>query len=59
MAEISARITESPAIFHLLAPVRRLCGLDVPIPYAPKLETAVVPQLDGIVAAATQLVQES
>ncbi|MBA2560757.1 MAG: alpha-ketoacid dehydrogenase subunit beta [Propionibacteriales bacterium] len=55
MAEIAARICESSALYRLLAPVRRLCGLDVPIPYAPKLETAVVPQVDGIVAAATEL----
>jgi acetoin:2,6-dichlorophenolindophenol oxidoreductase subunit beta len=57
MAEIAARICESPALYRLLAPVRRVCGLDVPIPYAPKLETAVVPQLDGIIQAATELVQ--
>ncbi len=57
MAEIAARICESPALYRLLAPVRRVCGLDVPIPYAPKLETAVVPQLDGIIAAATELME--
>jgi pyruvate/2-oxoglutarate/acetoin dehydrogenase E1 component len=57
MAEIAARICESPALYRLLAPVRRVCGLDVPIPYAPKLETAVVPQLDGIIAAATELLE--
>jgi pyruvate/2-oxoglutarate/acetoin dehydrogenase E1 component len=50
MAEIAARICESPALYRLRAPVRRLSGLDVPIPYAPKLEQAVV-------AAATQLVE--
>ena len=47
MAEIAARIVESPALYRLLAPIRRLCGLDVPIPYAPQLETASVPQIDG------------
>jgi pyruvate/2-oxoglutarate/acetoin dehydrogenase E1 component len=57
MAEIAARICESPTLYRLLAPVRRVTGLDVPIPYAPKLETAVVPQLDDIVAAATELVE--
>ena len=57
MAEIAARICESPALYQLLAPVRRLSGLNVPIPYAPKLETSVVPQLDGIIAAATELVE--
>ena len=52
MAEIAARIAESPTIYRLLAPIKRLSGLDVPIPYAPQLETASVPQVDDIVDAA-------
>jgi len=59
MAEISSRIVESDAIYRLLAPIRRLCGLDVPIPYAPQLEKAVVPQVDSIVDAARRLMKES
>jgi pyruvate/2-oxoglutarate/acetoin dehydrogenase E1 component len=59
MAEISSRIVESPAIFRLLAPIKRLCGLDIPIPYAPQLERAAVPQVDTIVEAAQTLVKES
>ena len=59
MAEIASRIVESPALFHLLAPVRRVCGLDIPIPYAPQLERAAVPQVDSIVEAARSLVEES
>uniref|UniRef100_UPI0035B28A78 alpha-ketoacid dehydrogenase subunit beta n=1 Tax=Kocuria rosea TaxID=1275 RepID=UPI0035B28A78 len=58
ISEISALIAESDTFGHLRAPIRRLAGLDVPIPYAPKLEKAAVPQVDDIVAAATQLVQE-
>ncbi len=57
MAEISSRITESDALYYLLAPIRRLCGLDVPIPYAPQLERSVVPQVEDIVDAARQLVE--
>ena len=57
MAEVAARIAESPTLYHLLAPVRRLCGLDTPIPYAPQLERAVVPQLEDIVQAARQLAE--
>src|SRR6187401_3559274 len=34
-AEIAARITESPTLYRLLAPIRRLSGLNAPIPYAP------------------------
>jgi pyruvate dehydrogenase E1 component beta subunit len=37
----------------------RLCGLDVPMPYAPELEKAAVPQVPDIVAAARQLRKEA
>jgi pyruvate dehydrogenase E1 component beta subunit len=57
MAEIAARIVESDAVNYLLAPVRRLCGLDAPIPYNPDLEKASVPQQPDIAAAARQLVE--
>ncbi|PXY24595.1 pyruvate dehydrogenase [Prauserella flavalba] len=56
MAEIAARIVESSAFGHLRAPVARLCGLDVPIPYAPQLERAAVPQVEDIVREASELV---
>lgn len=58
MAEIAARIAEGPALYSLLAPVKRLCGMDIPIPYAPQLEKAAVPQLEDIVAGAVQLMRE-
>jgi pyruvate/2-oxoglutarate/acetoin dehydrogenase E1 component len=58
-AELAARIAESPAVYRLLAPVKRLSGLDVPIPYAPQLEQSVVPQVADIVEAAQTLVKES
>lgn len=58
MSEVSARITESDALFSLVAPVRRLCGLDAPVPYAPQLERVSVPQVADIVAAARTLVEE-
>lgn len=58
MSEVSAIIAESEAFVHLRAPIRRLSGLDVPIPYAPQLERAVVPQVEDIVSAAAALVKE-
>jgi acetoin:2,6-dichlorophenolindophenol oxidoreductase subunit beta len=58
-AELAARIAESPALYRLLAPIRRLSGLDVPIPYAPQLERSAVPQVADIVEAALTLVKES
>ncbi len=58
-AEIASRIVESSAIYRLLAPIRRLSGLDIPIPYAPQLESAAVPQVDSIVDAARSLMKDS
>ncbi len=50
-AEIGMRIAE--AAFHELdAPPARLCGAEVPIPYAAHLEAAAIPQVDSIVDAA-------
>lgn len=39
------------------APIRRLTGLDVPIPYNRNLERAAVPQVDDIVREARKLAQ--
>jgi pyruvate dehydrogenase E1 component beta subunit len=33
------------------APVERLTGIDVPMPYAANLEKAAIPQIDNIVNA--------
>ena len=55
--EIVSRIVESEAFDYLEAPVRRLTGLDIPIPYNRNLEYHAVPQVDGIVAEATRLVR--
>jgi pyruvate dehydrogenase E1 component beta subunit len=57
MAEVAARISEGPGIYHLTEPIKRLCGMDVPIPYAPQLEKAVVPQLPDILSAAQDLMR--
>lgn len=53
-AEISARVTEQ-SFYELDQPVRRLCGAEVPLPYAKQLEQAALPQVEGIVAAVTQM----
>jgi pyruvate/2-oxoglutarate/acetoin dehydrogenase E1 component len=57
MAEIAARISESDTVYYLEAPVRRLSGLDAPIPYNPDLEKASVPQVPDIVRAARELAE--
>ncbi len=55
-AEIAARIAESEAFDYLDAPIKRLAGLDIPVPYNRNLERHMVPQVDNIVAAARELV---
>jgi pyruvate dehydrogenase E1 component subunit beta len=54
-AEIGMRIVED-GFFDLDAPLRRVCGREVPMPYAPHLEDAALPQPADIAAAARGLV---
>jgi pyruvate dehydrogenase E1 component beta subunit len=53
-AEISQEITER-AFDYLDAPVKRVSGADVPMPYAKNLEDLAIPGVDQIVAAVRQV----
>jgi pyruvate dehydrogenase E1 component beta subunit len=53
-AEISAEINER-AFDYLDAPVRRVSGIDVPMPYAKNLEDLAIPGVDQIVAAVREV----
>ena len=55
-AEIAAQIVDR-AFEWLDGPVRRLCGLDTPVPFSPPLEDAYRPDAEKIVAAARALAQ--
>lgn len=48
-AEVLARVTEG-AMWELDAPVKRVCAVEVPIPYASHMEKAALPQVDDVVA---------
>lgn len=50
-SEISAILMESEAFNYLDAPMERVTGADVPMPYAVDLENAALPQLEDVVAA--------
>lgn len=55
-AEIAALATEDPETFaSLRAPVKRVCALQVPIPYSPGLEDHVFPDRQKIVAGVRDL----
>lgn len=53
-AEVGAIIAER-CFEDLDAPVRRLCAPDVPIPFSPPLEQAVLPQLEDMKEACREL----
>jgi len=53
-SEISSRIMEK-AFYELDAPVQRLCGVEVPIPYPLHLEDAAIPQKNDIVNAVKKM----
>jgi 2-oxoisovalerate dehydrogenase E1 component len=52
--EVAAWIADE-CFEHLDAPVRRVAALDCHVPYEPKLEDAVLPQVEGIAEAAAAL----
>ncbi|MFN2416997.1 MAG: alpha-ketoacid dehydrogenase subunit beta, partial [Pyrinomonadaceae bacterium] len=53
-AEIAARVSEE--LFEYLdAPVRRVAALDTFVAYAPQLEDAILPQVDDVYRAITEL----
>ncbi|MSR58812.1 MAG: dehydrogenase [Planctomycetaceae bacterium] len=56
-AEIAAGIADC-GFDELDAPIRRVNGLHTPTPYSPTLEAAVVPQIEHIVSAIKNLVDE-
>ena len=53
-AEISMEIVER-AFDYLDAPVKRVSGLDVPMPYAKNLEQLAIPDVDQLVAAVREV----
>ncbi|XP_064604136.1 pyruvate dehydrogenase E1 component subunit beta, mitochondrial-like isoform X2 [Liolophura sinensis] len=54
-AEICARIIESPAFNYLDAPVVRVTGADVPMPYAKLLEENCLPQPHNIIKSVKKI----
>uniref|UniRef100_A0A8C7Z4Y0 Pyruvate dehydrogenase E1 component subunit beta n=1 Tax=Oryzias sinensis TaxID=183150 RepID=A0A8C7Z4Y0_9TELE len=48
-AEICARVMEGPAFNYLDAPVTRVTGVDIPMPYAKTLEEHSLPQVKDII----------
>ena len=55
-AEIAATIAQE-AFENLDAPVRRLAAPDTPVPFAPVLEKAFIPQVDDVIAGIKELAE--
>lgn len=56
-AEVAAGVVESDAFDYLVAPIRRVCGKDIPMPYAKALERATIPQVEDLADAAKELMK--
>jgi pyruvate/2-oxoglutarate/acetoin dehydrogenase E1 component len=57
-AEVAAVVTEDAATFaRLKGPVKRVCALQVPIPYSPVLENHVFPDRNRIIAGVREVLQ--
>ena len=50
-AEVCAQVIEGPAFHYLDAPIIRIAGADVPMPYAKSLEMRATPQAEDVVKA--------
>ncbi len=48
-AEIAATLARE-AFDYLDAPIERVCGMETPVPFAPKLESHVIPDKDDVIA---------
>ena len=56
-AEIAATVADSEAFFYLDAQIRRVAGLEIPIPYNPELERHAVPTPERIREAIVDLLR--
>lgn len=56
-AELASVIVENESFDFLDAPVIRLAGKEVPMPYQPELEKLAVPQVEDIVEACVELMK--
>jgi pyruvate dehydrogenase E1 component beta subunit len=54
-SEVAAIVAEE-AIEYLAAPIKRVCGADIPIPQSAELEQLVIPDASALAAACRQLV---
>ncbi len=53
-SEISATVAEE-AFDSLKGPIRRVCSLDVPIPFSPAMENYVIPDVDKVQSAVREV----
>jgi len=58
-SEIFALMMETDAFNYLDAPVERITGADVPMPYAVELETEALPQIEDVVATIERITHRS
>lgn len=57
-SEISATVAEE-AFDALKAPIRRVCSLDVPVPFSPAMENYVIPDVNKVLSAAREVMSRA
>lgn len=55
--EIVSQVVDSDAFYYLEAPIKRICGHNVPIPYNPVLEKHAVPTEEAIIQGVLDLLR--
>jgi pyruvate/2-oxoglutarate/acetoin dehydrogenase E1 component len=55
-AEIATQVMEK-GLYYLEKPVRRVCGLNVPVPFAPVMENRVIPSTSALIQAVKEMVE--
>lgn len=58
-SELAAMIAESQLFYQLLKPIKRLGGVEVPMPVAVELERLAIPQVEKLVQAARELMEDN
>lgn len=53
--DLAARIIDSRAFAHLKAPIKRVAGLDIPVPFSPVLEEEYKPGTEEILEAVQEI----
>ena len=56
-SDIAAQVIDSEAFYYLEAPIKRVAGLNVTMPYSPALTKVVTPDSEKIIKAVKEVLK--